>query len=133
MDNNIKVLRTDNGGELCGKEFDRFYKQCGIARQNTTPYTPYKNGVSKRMNEALVDKERIMLNGVGITQEFWAEEFNTAIYLVNMYPSLEPVDMTPNEVWFGNNPSVSHFKEDNIIQEGSQMYFHWIQIRNKRI
>ena len=26
----IKVLRTDNGGEFSGKEFDQFYKQCVI-------------------------------------------------------------------------------------------------------
>ena len=24
--NKIKVLRTDNGGELCGKDFEQFYK-----------------------------------------------------------------------------------------------------------
>jgi hypothetical protein len=27
----IKVLRNENGGEFCGKEFDQFYKQFGIA------------------------------------------------------------------------------------------------------
>jgi hypothetical protein len=26
----IKVLRTDNGGELCGNEFEEFCKKCGI-------------------------------------------------------------------------------------------------------
>jgi hypothetical protein len=36
----IKVLRTDNGGELCRNEFEEFCKKCGIARQKTTPYTP---------------------------------------------------------------------------------------------
>jgi hypothetical protein len=36
----IKVLRTDNGGEFCGNEFEEFCKKCGIARQKTTPYTP---------------------------------------------------------------------------------------------
>ena len=36
----IKVLRTNNGGEFCGNEFEEFYKKCGIARQKTTPYTP---------------------------------------------------------------------------------------------
>ena len=29
----IKVLRTDNGGEFCSKEFEEFCKKCGIARQ----------------------------------------------------------------------------------------------------
>ena len=27
----IKVLRIDNGGELCEKEFEKFYKECSIA------------------------------------------------------------------------------------------------------
>ena len=36
----IKVLRTNNGGDLCKKEFEEFCKKCGIARQKTTPYTP---------------------------------------------------------------------------------------------
>ena len=27
----IKVLRTDNGGEFCEKEFEKFCKECGIA------------------------------------------------------------------------------------------------------
>eukprot|EP00253_Pinus_taeda_P006476 PITA_06476 len=36
----IKVLRTDNGGDFCSKEFEEFCKKCGIAQQNITPYTP---------------------------------------------------------------------------------------------
>ena len=43
----IKVLRTDNGGELCGKEFNQFCKQHSIARQNTTSRMPQQNGVAK--------------------------------------------------------------------------------------
>jgi hypothetical protein len=35
-DNKIKVLRTNNGGELCGNNFEKFRKKCGIARQKTT-------------------------------------------------------------------------------------------------
>ena len=28
----IKVLRTDNGGEFCGNEFEEFCKKCRISR-----------------------------------------------------------------------------------------------------
>ena len=28
----IKVLRTNNGGEFCSKEFEEFCKKCGVAR-----------------------------------------------------------------------------------------------------
>ena len=48
------MLRTNNGGELCGKEFDQLCKQYGIARKNTTPYTPQHNGVFERMNRTLL-------------------------------------------------------------------------------
>jgi transposase InsO family protein len=59
----IKVLRTNNGRELCGNEFEEFYKKCGIARQKTTPYTPQHNGVVERMNRTLMEKTRCMLIG----------------------------------------------------------------------
>jgi transposase InsO family protein len=81
-DKNIKVLIIDNGGELCGKDFEQFCKQCGIARQNTTPYTPQKNGVVERIKRMLMKKARNMLSIVGCSQELWEETINTAIYLV---------------------------------------------------
>jgi transposase InsO family protein len=46
----IKVLRTDNEGEFCGNFFECLCKKCGITCQNTTPYTPQKNGVVERIN-----------------------------------------------------------------------------------
>ena len=66
----IKALRTDNGGEFCKKEFEEFCKKCGIAQQKTTPYTPQKKRVAERMNRTLMEKERSMLSGTGLGQEF---------------------------------------------------------------
>lgn len=45
-DHKIKVLRSDNGGEYCSKEFDDYCKHTGIVRQKTTLYTPQQNGVA---------------------------------------------------------------------------------------
>ena len=36
----IKCLRTDNGGEYTGDEFDNFCDQKGIKRKFTIAYTP---------------------------------------------------------------------------------------------
>jgi transposase InsO family protein len=80
-------MRTNNGGELRGKEFDQFCKKCGITHQNTTPYTPHQNVISERMNKTLMDKERSMFSGVGLAQEFWVEVVDTTKYLLNMYYS----------------------------------------------
>jgi transposase InsO family protein len=104
------VFRIDNAGEFCGKEFDQLCKQCGIACKNPTPYTPKQNGFSERMNKTLMDKERSMLSGLGLAQEFWVEAVGTTKYLVNMSHSLMLVDMTPHEVWSDKNPSAPHLK-----------------------
>jgi transposase InsO family protein len=108
IDNKIKAMRTNNGGELCGKDFEQFCKKCGIAYQNTTPYTPQQNGVSERMNKKLMDKERNMLSGARLAQEFLEEVVDTAKYMVSMSPSSVLVDWNPHEVWSSKNPSVSH-------------------------
>eukprot|EP00253_Pinus_taeda_P021756 PITA_21756 len=106
----IKVLRADNGGEFCSKEFEEFCKKCGIARQKTTPYTPQQNGVAERMNKMLMQRARSMLNGARLGQEFWAEAVDTACYLVNRSPSSALDDKTLQEVWTGKKPSLSHLK-----------------------
>ena len=66
----IKVLRTDNGGEFCSKEFEEFSKKCGIAWQKTIPYTPQQNGVAERMYKTLMERARSMLSGARLGQEF---------------------------------------------------------------
>jgi len=38
----IKVIRKENDGEFCKKEFEEFCKKCGIALYKTTPYTSRK-------------------------------------------------------------------------------------------
>jgi transposase InsO family protein len=83
----IKVLRTNNGGDFCGNEFEELCKKCGIERKNTNPYTPPYNGVVQRMNKMLMEKSRCMLSGVGLGKELWAELVGTACYLVNRSPS----------------------------------------------
>jgi len=49
---------------FCINEFDELCKKCGITRKKTTPYTPKHNGVEKRMNKTLMEREKIMFLGV---------------------------------------------------------------------
>jgi hypothetical protein len=106
----IKVLRTDNGGEFCGNEFEEFCKKCGITRHKTNPYTPQHNGVAERMNKTLMEKARSMLSDVGLGQEFWAEAVGTTCYLVNRSPSSVLDDKNPHEVWSAKKPSLQHLR-----------------------
>ncbi len=52
----MKRLRTDNGMEFCGREFNKFYKDEGIANHRTVSHTPQQNGVAERMNRTLLER-----------------------------------------------------------------------------
>eukprot|EP00253_Pinus_taeda_P022018 PITA_22018 len=62
------------------------------------------------MNKTLMERERSMLSGARLGQEFWAEAGDTACYLVNRSPSSALEDRTPQEVWAGKKPSLSHLR-----------------------
>ena len=51
-----------------------------------------------------------MLSCAGLGQEFWAEAVDTARYLINRSPSSALEDKTPQEVWTGKKPSLSHLR-----------------------
>jgi len=70
IENKIKVLRIDNGGEFCSKEFEEFCKNCAIAQQKTTPYITKQNGVAERMNKMLMERARSMFSDARLGQEF---------------------------------------------------------------
>jgi hypothetical protein len=57
-----------------------------------------------------MEKERSMLNGAGLGQEFWAEVVGTSCYLVNRSPSSALDDQIPHEVWSGKKPSLEHLR-----------------------
>eukprot|EP00253_Pinus_taeda_P022311 PITA_22311 len=62
------------------------------------------------MNKTLMERARSMLSGARLGQEFWAEAVDTACYLVNRLPSSALEDKTPQEVWTGKKPSLSHLR-----------------------
>ena len=52
---NIKILKSDNGGEFTSTEFNDFCKEDGVKREITTPYNPQQNGVAKRKNRSIME------------------------------------------------------------------------------
>ncbi|CAI7908154.1 unnamed protein product [Closterium sp. NIES-54] len=49
----VKVIRTDNGGEFIGADFELVLKKKGIQHQLRVPYNPQQNGVAERFNRTL--------------------------------------------------------------------------------
>jgi hypothetical protein len=57
-----------------------------------------------------MEKERSMLSGVRLGQEFWAEAVGTTCYLGNRSPSSTLDDTNPHEAWSGKKPSLQHIR-----------------------
>jgi transposase InsO family protein len=106
----IQCLRTDRGGEFTSTAFNDFCSEQGIKRQLTAAYTPQQNGVSERKNRTLLNMVRSMLSDMNVPKEFWPDAVKWATYVLNRSPTLAVKDMTPEEAWSGQKPSVHHFR-----------------------
>lgn len=107
---NIKILRSDNGGEYVSHAFDMYLKSNGIQHQTTIAYTPEQNGVAERANRTIVERARSMLHSQELGYELWAEAVAAAVYLKNRSPTKAVPNMTPEEAWSGLKPSVAHLR-----------------------
>ena len=110
----LKTLRTDNGGEYCSEEFEKFCEK-GVRHERTVPKTPEQNGVAERMNRTLIETIRSMIADSKLPKSFWAEALSTAVYVRNRSPTKAVNGMTPFEAWTGKKPSVDHLRTFGCI------------------
>ena len=107
----IKILRSDNGGEYTSTQFEIFLKENGIVHQTTVSKTPEQNGMAERKNRSLIEIVRCLLSDSQLSKSFWAEALNTANYVLNRSPSSGlHGKMTPYEKLNGLKPKVDYFR-----------------------
>lgn len=90
----IKVVRSDRGGEYYGKfdesgqnkgPFALYLQEHGIAAQYTTPGTPEQNGVAERRNRTFLNMVRSMM-----IECFWTSNFYVGRGTLNSQLSHKP-------------------------------------------
>ena len=106
----LKCLRSDNGGEYCSDEFEKYCAMNGIKRQKTVPRNPQQNGVAERMNRTITERARCMRIHAGLPKQFWADAVSTAAYLINRGPSVVLNCGLPQEAWTGKKVNLSHLR-----------------------
>ncbi|KAL4581123.1 hypothetical protein LXL04_017332 [Taraxacum kok-saghyz] len=67
----IKVLRSDRGGEYLSIKFNDYVRDCGIVSQLTSFKTPHLNGVAERRNQTLLDMVCSMMSRASLPITFW--------------------------------------------------------------
>lgn len=106
----MRRLRTDNGLELCNKDFDNFCTKHGIVRHKIVRHTPHQNGLAEIMNRTLINKVRCILIHSKLPMNLWAEALDTACYLVKRSPSSAIDFKTSYELWSGKPADYSHIR-----------------------
>jgi hypothetical protein len=108
----IKTLRSDRGGEYINGPFKDYLKKYGIRHQLTAPYTPQQNGIAERFNRTVIEMARTMMHSANLPYIFWAEAVYTATYIRNrcISKALDSRNVTPEEIWTGQKPDVSHLR-----------------------
>ena len=106
---NIKTLRTDNGTEYMNRVFEKSLRNWGIKHETSCTHSPAQNGMSERFNRTINDIARSLLMESGLSEPFWGEAVNTAVYIKNRSAS-KSLDKTPYEMFFKRVPSVAHFR-----------------------
>jgi hypothetical protein len=89
--------------------FTSYYTTQGIQMQHIVPYTPQKNGVSKRNNFTLKEMDNFMIQSKGLSLMYPTKSINCSNYIVNHTPRKALKNITPEEAWNKIKLDVSHF------------------------
>ena len=107
---NIKILRSNNGGEYVSNYFLHIYYQSGIQVQHSIPYTPQQNGVAERKNRSLKEMTTCMLESKKLAENLWDESMHSIAYIQNKFPHSSVKGKTPFEAYFGHKLDVSNLR-----------------------
>ena len=62
------------------------------------------------MNRTIQQMAQAMLDESGTLDTFWGEAAHTAVNILNKAHARVNSDKTPFELWYGNLPTVKHFR-----------------------
>ncbi|CAI7815549.1 unnamed protein product [Closterium sp. NIES-53] len=104
----VKVIRTDNGGEFIGADFEAVLKKKGIQHQLTVPYNPQQNGVAERFNRTLHEGARTLLGRAGLPDPFWVTALRQVALVKNrVLATVGEKQWVPYTKWYGSAPAVN--------------------------
>ncbi|CAI7877326.1 unnamed protein product, partial [Closterium sp. NIES-53] len=104
----VKVIRTDNGGEFIGADFEAVLKKKGIQHQLTVPYNPQQNGVAERFNRTLQEGARSLLGRAELPDPFWVTALRQIALVKNrVLQTLGDKQWVPYTKWYRSATAVS--------------------------
>lgn len=121
----IKALRSDNGTEYTGKEFEKILLDHEIRHEFSAPYSSHQNGVAERTWRTTVEMARCMINEAKLPKSLWPYALLHASYIRNRCYH-KHTKKTPYFNVTGNKPDVS-----NLEKFGTACYAYDNQVTGK--
>jgi hypothetical protein len=93
-----------NGGDFTSREFEAFLMERGIES------TPQYIGPAGCAIQSIVAMAKRMLEARKLEKLLWAEAVANAVYTLNRCPMKVLRSVTPEEMWSGRRPCVTHMR-----------------------
>ena len=106
----LRVLRTDNRDEYTSNEFMEYCSAEGIKKEHNVPHTPQLNGIADQMDRTMVGAAKAVLFDQRLPLFLKAEAYRIAVYIQNRCSHTALGRKTPEEVFKGTRPNVSHIR-----------------------
>jgi transposase InsO family protein len=106
----LKSIRSDQGDEFLGREFDKYLAEHGIERQLSVVRSPQQNRRAEHWQQTITQKAEAMQHHAGLSPGFWKLAVETAVHIYNRQPLRRHQWKPPITVWDGTIPDVSYFR-----------------------
>lgn len=105
----VKCVRSDNGTEFTGQEFQSLLTKNNIRHEFSAPYSPHQNGTAERNWRTLFDMARCMLIESNLPKELWTYAVMTAAVIRNRCFNGR-TKQTPYYMLTGKKPNLSRMR-----------------------
>jgi hypothetical protein len=105
------TICVDHSKEFINKNLKTWCHQQGIEINQTVPYSPSQNGVTKRMNCTLVKLAWTMCPATSLSKFLWEEATAHAAYLYNRLYTSAVKGSTLYQKWHSKRPNIAHLRE----------------------
>ena len=110
--NQVKIVRTDQGGELANsKEFKEVVSNCGYQVEITGAENSSQNGKAERPHRTLANMMRASLTNAGLHPKYWSDALLHSAFVKNRLPhSAFNFKSTPYQELTGVKPNLHQLK-----------------------
>lgn len=102
----LKVVRTDGGGEFTSRDFRELCLKRGLRLQTSHAHSPFENGVAERANRTVCDMAATLLIDSKLPHSLWEHAVRHAVHLHNRVLHKRSSTMTPYEAIYREKPIV---------------------------